>query len=137
MQKPIFSILRLPRIPGFMVPGVMYDHRTLTEGVPFAVTGEHPDKHIPKGIHRCVSTMYHRGGYPTFEILVDDRIRILYHKLNDPFKESEGCIGIAEYFGEVLGRLVIGDSKGGFNEFMQRAKGYNEFLLEIKEGIFA
>lgn len=137
LKQPIMTIYRLPVVEGVMLPGVIYDHRTVKTGFPFAITGEHPTKHITKGIKRCIKTHYHRGNYPTFEILEEGRSRILFHKMNDPEKESEGCIGIAEFFGEVLGRTVIADSAGGFREFIMRAKDYDEFLIEIVEyGVF-
>lgn len=144
MQKPILKVYRLPLVPAFILPGVMYDCRAVLPGVPFAVTGENPDLYFPDGIYRCVSDTYWGGDgpggkedYKTFKILVDGRDQIKFHKLNDPKTQSLGCPGIAEFFGETLGWTVIGDSKGGFTEFMARYNDYNEFFCEFKTGVFA
>lgn len=138
MQKPMFTVYRLPLVQAFLLPGVIYDCRTIKPGVPFAVTGENPDLYFPDGIYRCISDMYWGGDgpggkedYPTYKILVPGRDQIKFHKLNDPKTQSLGCPGIAEFFGETLGRTVIGDSKGGFMEFMARAKDCNEFFTEF------
>ena len=144
LSKPIFTILRSLLVPNFAYYGLLVDNKTIIPGIPFAITAENPDLYFPKGIYRCISDMYYSGDgvggkedYQTYKILVPGRDLIKFHKGNDAKKQSLGCPLIGEYFGELLGRAAIQDSKGGFDEFMRRAKEYNEFLLEVKEGIFS
>ena len=45
-------------------------------------TIENSAKLIPAGLHPCVKDYYHRGDYPTFEIIVEGRDRLLFHAAN-------------------------------------------------------
>ena len=95
--------------------GVLVDRE-----IPFAVTLE-PDgvdvKYIPSGTYDCRSTMYHKGGYPTFEIIVPGRSRILFHKGNTEV-DTKGCVLVGEEFGVINGKPGILQSGRGFSEFM-------------------
>lgn len=79
--------------------------------------------------YRCKRTWYHKGGYETFEILVPGHSRVLFHKGNKE-TDSEACVLVAESF-TFYGQTQIGDSKGGFGEFMALMKGVDEFDLVV------
>lgn len=106
--------------------------------MPFAVTAELPwlDNEpnvscIYDGVFLCVRVKSPKYG-DTFEITnVRGRSNILFHKLNIPLKESEGCIGVGEKFEDVNGQDAIQDSKHGYDEFMELMKGVDSFALEI------
>lgn len=108
-------------------PGVALDH----ELVPFAVTLENEETLIPEGTHPAHRTLYHKGGYATFEIIVDGRSRILFHKLNKDV-ESMGCIGIAEKFEKLNGEFAILESQKGFQEFMGKYGSFDNLVVHIK-----
>jgi len=108
----------------------------------FAVAGEHARLQIPHGEYQPFKTHYIRGGYPTYEIPVMGRTRILFHRGNNTFDDpatpeneadTAGCILIAESFGILKGRTAIQGSLEGFTEFMQRLKGVEKFKLVILE----
>lgn len=102
---------------------------------PFAVTLERTFKPtnevvIPLGIHRCTRSRYYKGGYPTYEIHVPEHSRVLFHKGNKE-AHSLGCILVGEnyhHFGDIEG---IGNSAGGFKEFMDKCNSVDEFQLEV------
>jgi hypothetical protein len=98
---------------------------------PFALTAEHPSRHIPFGTYKCFKSYYHAGGYETYEIMVEGRTRILFHCGNLGDVDSVGCVLVAEEFGVLKGRTGILRSKFGFAEFMARTKNVPEFTLEI------
>ena len=102
------------------------------DGVSFW-TIENSAKPIPEGLHPCVKDYYHRGDYPTFEIIVEDRDRLLFHAANYA-SELEGCIAPGKDRGETEdGRLAVWNSKKAFNEFWEIVKDEEEFLLLIKD----
>lgn len=87
---------------------------------------------IPEGLHPCVKDYYHRGDYPTFEIIVEGRDRLLFHAANYA-NELEGCIAPGKDRGEAEdGRLAVWNSKKAFNEFWGIVKDEESFLLLIK-----
>jgi hypothetical protein len=108
--------------------------------VPFAVSVERTFEPIPifpyfrvvleNGLYRCVRDFYHKGNYETFEILVPGHDRVLFHKGNKEVN-SEACVCIAESFTRLDGVTAIGDSKHGFEEFMQLTEGLNEFPMTV------
>src|SRR6266850_4577014 len=71
---------------------------------------------VDVGEHHCIKSFYYKGGYPTFEIIVPGHTKILFHELNWAF-QSEGCVGIAESFDVIAGKVGIGGSLHGFSEF--------------------
>lgn len=102
---------------------------------PFAVSVERTFEFkrtlLANGIYRCVRDFYHKGGYETFEIHVDGHDRVLFHKGNTE-DDSEGCVIVAESFGELHGKTAVLDSKGGFAEFMALTDGLSDFLVWVR-----
>ena len=96
-------------------------------------TIENAKKPIPEGLHPCVKDYYHRGEYPTFEIIVENRDRLLFHAANYA-SELEGCIAPGKDRGETEdGRLAVWSSKKAFNEFWDIVKDEEKFLLLIED----
>ena len=96
-------------------------------------TIENADKLIPEGLHPCQKDYYHRGDYPTFEIIVEDRDRLLFHAANYA-SELEGCIAPGKSRGETEdGRLAVWNSKDAFNQFWDIVKDEESFLLMIED----
>ena len=88
---------------------------------------------IPEGLHPCQKDYYHRGDYPTFEIIVEGQDRLLFHAANYA-NELEGCIAPGKDRGKTDdGRLAVWSSKKAFNEFWEIVKDEEEFLLLIKD----
>ena len=109
----------------------MFDEK----GIPFAVTIERAfggEPVMPTGIYKCTKTVYHKGGYETFEIHVEGHSRILFHKANF-FRDVEGCIGIAENFEDFNGEPGVGQSAKGFHEFWQKYGTEDEITLVIDQ----
>jgi len=116
--------------------GVLLDDTT-----PFALTLEKPWHDntpgiscIPAGIYVCKRVISAKFG-ETFEVTkVPGRKLIRFHWGNTK-EDTRGCPLIAEEFGFLRGRVAILVSQThpdkGFNEFMQRLKGYDEFLLTV------
>lgn len=96
---------------------------------PFAVTLEPEDKGnqkniscIPEGMYYCKPVNSPKFGW-TYEVVdVPNRSNILFHKGNRE-GDTEGCILVGESFGELDGKTAILDSKGGYNEFREKAAG--------------
>ena len=96
-------------------------------------TIENSSKPIPEGLHPCVKDYYHRGDYPTFEIIVEDRDRLLFHAANYA-SELEGCIAPGKDRGETEdGKLAVWNSKKAFNEFWDLVQDEEKFLLMIED----
>lgn len=106
---------------------------------PFAVTLEDPWKLnvpniscIPTGKYICKRVYSPRFGN-TFEIKgVPGRTHILFHKGNTE-ADTRGCILVAEEFGVLTADLAILKSRAGYEEFMEKLKGEDYFVLTIKE----
>jgi hypothetical protein len=112
--------------------GVLLQH-----DIPFAVTLERTYQtdqivatKIPAGRYPCTLTRFEHGGYLTYEIHVPGHSRILFHKGNISL-DSEGCVLVAESFGQIKGGPAIMDSASGFCEFFQLAGGRSDFVLEV------
>ena len=96
-------------------------------------TIENSAKPNPQGLHPCVKDYYHRGDYPTFEIIVEDRDRLLFHAANYA-SELEGCIAPSKDRGETEdGKLAVWNSKKAFNEFWDLVQDEDNFLLMIED----
>ena len=96
-------------------------------------TIENSAKPIPEGLHPCVKDYYHRGDYPTVEIIVEDRDRLLFHAANYA-SELEGCIAPGKDRGETEdGKLAVWNSKKAFNEFWDLVQDEEKFLLMIED----
>ena len=128
VSAPVWH-LRRELEKGDAVWGRLYDDDT---GVSFW-TIENAAKLIPEGIHPCVKDYYHRGDYPTFEIIVENRDRLLFHAANYA-SELEGCMAPGKGRGETEdGRLAVWNSKDAFNQFWDIVKDEKSFLLMIKD----
>ena len=101
---------------------------------PFAVSVERTfDSGYPvisEGMYQCRRDFYHKGGYETFEIIVQGHDRILFHKGNTE-DNSIGCVCVAEKFSSLSGKLAVLESKEGFEEFMQLTTGLDNFNMEV------
>lgn len=106
----------------------------LHDRVPFAVTLERTYDDgtikIPPGVHKCQRSRYNKGNYDTFEIEIEGRSRILFHKGNTEL-HSEGCILVAESFAMFGGKPGIAMSGEGFSEFMRRVDNIDTFMLTV------
>lgn len=110
----------------------------LDENIPFALTLELPWKEnqrsiscIPEDSYICKRIVTPKHG-ETFTVTnVPNRDAILFHSGNTS-ADSQGCILVAEEFGELNGKTAVLSSKKGFLEFMDRLKGVNEFRLIIQ-----
>lgn len=103
-------------------------------GVPFAVSVERTFDDggfiIKAGTYRCVRSFYYKGGYQTFEIIVEGHTRILFHKGNIE-EHSLGCVIVAESFGVFGGKTAVLDASHGFSELMQLSAGLQEFPMIV------
>lgn len=125
---------RLKRISGTpqAVFGVLIE-----DGIPFVVTLEEPwlanqrgVSCIPEGTYICRRVLSPKFGN-TFEVTnVPGRSHILFHKGNTT-DDTQGCILVAEQFEEVYGKAGVSQSAPGFNQFMRKLEGLEEFTLEI------
>jgi hypothetical protein len=104
---------------------------------PFAVTLERtfrPDNEvvIPFGVHKCIRTMFNKGGYPTYEVLLPETKHTLvkFHRGNLE-EHSLGCVLVAESYQQFGAMFGIGNSKAGFNEFMEHTCSVDEFMLLV------
>lgn len=106
----------------------------LFNGRPFAVTCERTFDDgrpvIGNGVYKCRRSVFHRGGYPTFEIIVPGHTRVLFHRGNVE-TESEACVLVAEAFSLLNGVTAVTDSRGGFREFMELAGNAAAFDLIV------
>lgn len=109
----------------------------LQDGQPFAVTNERTFEDgkpvLKAGRYKCKKTIFHRGGYPTYEIIVEGHTRVLFH-IGNKETDSVACVLVAENFAVARGVTMVGSSADGFKEFMSRAGGVEEFELEIEDG---
>ena len=104
------------------------------DGRPFAVSVERTFDDgrpvIGAGEYVCKRDFYNKGGYATFEILVEGHTRILFHKGNVE-EDSLGCVIVAESFGTIRGRTAVLDSRTGFGSLMEKAAGLKEFTMLV------
>lgn len=85
---------------------------------------------IRSGIYDCRRDFYHKGGYETFELIIPEHDRVLFHKGNSE-DDSIACVCIAEKFGTLAEKTAVLESKEGFNEFMELTKEINVFCVEV------
>jgi len=106
----------------------------LWDGKPFAVSVERTFEGkrvvIPAGVTKCKRTQYIKGGYETFEIMVEGHSRVLFHKGNKEVN-SEACVCVAENFAVMDNVTAVGDSAHGFAELMELTAGLDEFEMEV------
>jgi hypothetical protein len=114
--------------------GVVLDGDT-----PFCVSCELPWKDnqkniscIPNGYFEAMRVQSPRFGN-TFEVKggsLGDRTHVLFHTGNFALKDSKGCILLAEGFGQ---NDHVERSRVAFNEFIERTKDCEYFILRIME----
>lgn len=96
---------------------------------------------IPMGTYRCVRSVFHRGGYPTFEVTnVPGRSLIKVHRANTE-EDLLGCIGIGLGLGvlnvkdedshQMTHKLAALSSRRGFDAWMESLAGVGDFMLHI------
>ena len=95
-------------------------------------TLEDPLDLIGPGTYTCTRSHYHRGGYPTFEIHVSGRSRILFHIGND-LTDTEGCVLVGLERGELNGVPAVLNSTPAFKQFMDSLDGVDLFTLVVTE----
>ena len=85
---------------------------------------------IKDGLWHCSKSKYFKGGYDTYEIHIPGHSRILFHKGNWP-EDSEGCVLLGESFSVLRDKEALSDSKGAFNEFMEKCSGEDHFFVKV------
>ena len=135
LASPDLSLVRVAvRFDGAF--GVLLDR-----GAPFAVSCEHtygqgttaPIVKIPAGTYQCQRTYFAGGGYDTYEVTgVPGHSRLLFHRGNTEV-DSDGCILVGEYFGEIGGVPAVMLSQMAFTAFMHRMAGRDSFSLEVRQ----
>lgn len=131
MAKREFTIIRAPSIPDGTF-GMMLDGE-----IPFCLTLERRwldnkknESCIPNGIYLCQRITSPRFGN-TFQVFdVPNRSHILFHKGNI-MDDSHGCIILGEQFEPLNGKNAVLSSGKAFDEFSQRTRGTDEFILYI------
>lgn len=98
---------------------------TLIPASPMTVDGPVP--------YECVRDYYHRGDYPTFEIIVEGRDRLLIHAANYA-DELEGCIAPGMERGWDGVRPAVWRSRHAHALYMDSLVGEDRHLLIITEG---
>lgn len=106
---------------------------------PFALTLEDPWNDnkkdvscIPSGRYNCIKIYRKNKRYYTYLLLdVPGRTEIMFHPGNTK-DDTWGCILIGEEFGKIKDKPALIASKRGFNEFMQKMKQKNSFIIEIR-----
>lgn len=107
--------------------------------VPFALTLEQPWRDnetnvscIPPTEYICRRVTSPRFG-DTFEVQgVERRSHILFHKGNT-LADTHGCILVGEEFATDQGIPIVAASARGYQEFMTKLAGLDEFTLRILE----
>lgn len=107
--------------------------------VPFALTLEQPWRDnetdiscIPPTEYVCRRVQSPKFG-ETFEVQgVERRSHILFHKGNT-LADTHGCILVAEEFATDGGIPIVSNSAKGYQEFMKKLTGLEEFTLRIME----
>lgn len=115
------------------------------DGIPVAVTCERtypvaesaPEGpqfvKIPPGEYTCRRTMFHKGGYETFEITgVVGHSRLLFHCGNRE-TDSEGCVLLGLRYGLFSGAPAVIESVRAFTSWMLSLRGVERFSLTVKQ----
>ena len=129
----IFTGLRVVKNE-FGIFGLLIDEKNII----YCYTLENDKYEIDQGEFMCKRSFYHKGGYETFEIIVPNRDRLLFHKgvIDD---HSLGCVLLGEQTdpvfdkeGKPLGHGILASGQA-FKQFLDALKGDNEFKYIIKE----
>ncbi len=92
--------------------------------------GEHP--RIPAGLYVMRLDVYHKGGYPAYEIIVPERSRILVHAANRA-EELLGCIAPGLAIGFLAGELAVLQSRTALKRFMDGLHGAPQETIAIHD----
>lgn len=87
---------------------------------------------IPVGVYALKLDLYHRGGYPAFEIIVPGRSRILIHAANRA-SELEGCVAVGESLEIFGGEIGITQSRQSLADLMEAADHETTGTLTVSE----
>ena len=106
------------------------------EGNIFCITLEpdafDPEKfQIPQGIYEIKRYQGFKWK-DTFEVLVEGHIALLFHAGNIE-KDTEGCIILGKYVGNLRENRAILNSGNTFRRFMEYMKDEQKAILEIKD----
>lgn len=81
--------------------------------------------------YRCLRTIFHRGGYETFEVTgVEGHSRLLFHYGNTE-EDSDGCILVGLRYSPFAPGIL--DSRRGHELFMSILHGQGAFDLTVSE----
>ncbi len=83
---------------------------------------------VPGASYGCERTVFHRGGYETYEIKVSGHERVLFHIGNTDL-DTAGCVLPGTKFGKLLGLDAVMNSGAAFEKFMAWADGAHSFGL--------
>ena len=111
----------------------------LIQDKPFCATIEPGDllnapfaSSIPAQQYWCHKYHSPKHGH-TFQVVdVPGRDKILFHPAN-LVEDTEGCIGLAQYWGKLRGNRAVLNSGGTFRKFMAVMEPYEFFHLTIRE----
>lgn len=93
---------------------------------------------VPCGIYLCQRHPPEKLPYETFEIMEVPEFQneqvtgILFHILNWPQTESEGCEGVGSSIDLDAPKPMITKSEESFKKFMDLLSGYASFQLTVK-----
>lgn len=107
---------------------LLWDGRPIAVSVERTFDDERPI--LQNGVCDCNATVYMKGNYDTFEIMVPGHSRILFHKGNTEL-DSIGCVVVGSSFdamGPVAGVL---NSAAGFANFIALTKGLKSFQMLV------
>ncbi len=87
---------------------------------------------IPSGLYSCERVQSPKFG-ETFEITnVPGRSHILFHAGNT-HEDTEGCVLVAEQYGQLNGQDAVLRSRPGFDEFLRLIENTYRFNLKIRK----
>jgi len=87
---------------------------------------------IPAGSYLCRRTLYHAGGYDTYEVTgVEGHDHLLFHR-GTAERDSEGCILLGQRFGLDRGRPAVLEPALGFAVFLRLVGDRQSFNLGVR-----
>lgn len=119
------TIRRLVETPHGMLGQISLETGTALFSMERRRTGDHPC--IPAGIYEIHLDVYHKGGYPAYEITVPGRSRILIHAANRA-RELEGCIAPGRSLGFLADELAVLGSREALKTLMASLHDTNDYI---------